>query len=592
MKNIKYAILSLALALYATTGNANPTVQSPDVSEESLDPLLEVYPAETKAEAEKPAEDKEILDKAINEVFQEPKEPEEQKNAETKTTIEIDSSKLDDIAEAPAEAPEIDESAEPVALHEEPVKAPEAAVVETNPEIKAEAPVETKAEAKPEPKAEPKAEEKAEVPATPAATEAEAEPVKAETPAKAEKMPVAPEKVVAKKAPAKAKQVKKINFPRQTPKSLREDYLQPGFDGYSGAPAPITTPVITPVTVPAPSNEGLPENTRPIDENRLPTPTPVTAPAIIAPATDNSEYLPIPQQQVSSEKSELDDIQDLPSKKKLLKVKNDVNIDKGSFIDPFAAVNSNQPSGQDQEDPAPIDDLASDNQQDLAEALAVSEVSPKNAPAPENFYLEDTSLKVEVKDAPTDTIGIMKNAYEALQVGQYESAIKYYDDVLAIAPNNRKALFGIATAYHMSKDYEKAKEAYLKIIKIDPDYWPAVNNYIILVTEEDPAKSIPRLEELYSRNPSFAAIPAQLGNLYYKSNNIERSVDYYVAAIKLEPKNIEYRYNLAVILEKSGRNNEAAQLYRSLLDDAAKGQKLPENPVIIKERYDHLLANN
>ena len=143
----------------------------------------------------------------------------------------------------------------------------------------------------------------------------------------------------------------------------------------------------------------------------------------------------------------------------------------------------------------------------------------------------------------------------------------------------------------MSKDYEKAKETYLKIINLDPKFTPAVNNYIILVTEENPEKSIPRLEDLYSKNPTFSAIPAQLGSLYYKKGDVQKSVEYYTTAVKLEPRNIEYRYNLALILEKTSRKKEAATLYRTLLEDAAQGQKLPENPNAIKDRYDQLISS-
>jgi tetratricopeptide (TPR) repeat protein len=650
VKNVKYIILGLLLASStAITAHAkDPSIPELEISddssldEKSLDPLLEVSaPGETAKTADQNAiaapnallsgntaetgEKKKILDKAIKEVFEEPKKDEaaapakvEEKAAEKapEATSEFDSVEVTATgsAEKPksTEAPKIDEAADPLSIDNsvedlelpEDMKEPDTKpadaksaekAIEIKPvektAVKDEAvkPIESAVPALPvtEPVTiTPKKEEKAEV------KPAEKTEIKKEIKVK-EKATVAPDKF--KLAKPKAKVKKKLALPKATPKSLREDYLQPRA---SVAPVynnivPIT-PVATPVNFPAGTKPiqdiGAPQNTVPI------VPTTSSNPAKKAPAS---------LKQSSIEKDELDAIQEFPSKKKALAVKSDINIDRGGFADPFIGKGNSPQTAADE----PIDALAeasytkednaaADNGSSEAPVVDFSDTSEdinalqgsNPASKPQSFYMQDAGLEMEVKDAPKNSVNVMKNAYEALQVGQYESAIKYYNEALEQNPNNKKALFGVATAYHMSKDYEKAKEAYLKIINMDPNYWPAVNNYIILVTEENPEKSIGRLEELYTRNPDFAAIPAQLGNLYYKKGNAQKAVEYYVSAVRLDPKNVEYRYNLALILEKTSRKEDAAQLYRSLLDDAAQGTKLPENPITIKDRYDQLIS--
>ncbi len=562
-------------------------------------------------------EDKQILDKAIKEVFE---EPQAEKVAEPKK----EEAKIEEVkqeekpAASPAIAPEDDLG---VTLTVE-GSAPEAEA----PAI----PVEpAKAEEKPAtaPIAEQKIEEKKEE--APVTTETE----KTVEVKKEEAAQVAPEKFLAE--PKQVAPVPEAVIPAESPKSVRESY-ESNFDT-AATPTVVSTPKavkkqvvrkkVTPSSalpsgiyllndavpnapkVNVPVHVQQPVNTKPKSEKvkKLPNSMKHSAPVNVSPSTEVEEplvetpfvsqprQLPDSMKQGSIESDDLDLVNYIPSKKKKLKIKEDIVIDRGDFSNPF-------PDAATEEEPTEAlaettiskkKDTTSD--ESGAPVVDFSDTEPADFPEKSNeqsnnFYMMDAGLQVEVKDAPKNSGGAMKNAYDALQVGQYESAINYYNDALQIAPNNRKALFGLATAYHMNKQYTQAREYYLKLIKLDPDYWPAVNNYIIMVTEENPEKSIEKLEDLYSRNPTFAGIPAQIGSLYFKKGNLKRSAEYYTNAVKLEPTNIDYRYNLAVILEKAGNYNDAATIYGTLLEDASKGAKLPEDPSSIKDRFDDLIS--
>ncbi len=197
---------------------------------------------------------------------------------------------------------------------------------------------------------------------------------------------------------------------------------------------------------------------------------------------------------------------------------------------------------------------------------------------------------MQVKAPNASLIKTRQDAYEALNMGMYESSISYYKKLLKNNPRDRSALFGLATSYHKSGQYFNAKKAYLELINMDDKFYPAVSNYIILVTEENADDPIPKLVELWKKNPSFSAIPAQIANLYYKENKLDKAIEYYFQAVNLEPDNIEYKYNLAVILEKLGEAKLAAKYYKNLLDEAAKGKSLPENPLTIRDRFFMLMS--
>lgn len=392
---------------------------------------------------------------------------------------------------------------------------------------------------------------------------------------------VEPAKIVPDKkivSDATHKKVRKITVPKQTPKSLRQDYVQPNFD-YPNQQQMPPQPRIAP--------EGYPPGTYPVNKNDQ----------------GNKEDLADSAVPVDND-IKLDDefamLKELPSPKKVLDIKNDITIDKSHFVDPFSSQSTEKKNSDEGDSSESLSDLDTNSNAPTSTGVedidgdTISTKTDTNVESEvgksKNFYQQEKGLKVEVKDTPIDTLDISKNAYEALRVGQYESAIKYYQQVLEYNPENIKAIFGIATAYQLIKDYENAKEQYLKIIKIDQNFTAAINNYIILVANEDPEKSVKKLQELYRYNPGYPAIPAQLGSIYFKQGDLRKSAELYFAALKLAPENIDYKYNLAVILDNSNEYSDAANFYKMLLDEAAKGEKLPADVNLIRDRFFEMVS--
>ena len=55
--------------------------------------------------------------------------------------------------------------------------------------------------------------------------------------------------------------------------------------------------------------------------------------------------------------------------------------------------------------------------------------------------------------------------------------------VLSKNPNNTSALMTLALVYEQMKDYPKARDAYEKLLSIQPNFVPALNNLAYLYTE-------------------------------------------------------------------------------------------------------------
>jgi Flp pilus assembly protein TadD len=186
----------------------------------------------------------------------------------------------------------------------------------------------------------------------------------------------------------------------------------------------------------------------------------------------------------------------------------------------------------------------------------------------------------------------LDKAYNALVNGNTEVAVRTYRDVLANEPNNKFALFGLATTYHKLDMLDKARPLYGRLLEIDPYNKEALNNFLALVGEEAPESAIMYLEQLKSQNNDFSPIYAQLAQLYAKSGNMPLAIENMQEASMISPENLVYKYNLAVLYDKAKQKDRAIILYRQLMKAGLDGADLPANLSDIQKRLTFLSSNN
>lgn len=193
---------------------------------------------------------------------------------------------------------------------------------------------------------------------------------------------------------------------------------------------------------------------------------------------------------------------------------------------------------------------------------------------------------ITVTKAPPDTKNTLEDAYQALLLGHIETAVHIYKEILEREPNNRLAMFGYATSYHKNKQHDQALEAYEKVLEKYPDYTEAFNNFLILLGDEYPEQAIAELKELEVQNPKYAPIQAQLGVLYRKIGNKNRSVYHLKKAATISPRNIQYKYNLAVALDEIGKSRDAMIIYKQLIKaDTSIDNELGERVAYLESIY-------
>ncbi len=199
---------------------------------------------------------------------------------------------------------------------------------------------------------------------------------------------------------------------------------------------------------------------------------------------------------------------------------------------------------------------------------------------------------VSVSNVNDTLINYLEQGFKALNTGQYEGAVALYKSALLKDPRNRDAMFGIATAYQKGGQKTQARNAYSALLAAYPAYEPGLNNLLVMASNESPKDALKELDALGARNPNFAAVYAQKAAIYGKMGDNISAKRNLVKALSLEPGNIVYRYNLAILVDKMGEIDVATKLYGQLLDQSAKGIALPVERSEISDRLTYIAAQH
>jgi Flp pilus assembly protein TadD len=200
-------------------------------------------------------------------------------------------------------------------------------------------------------------------------------------------------------------------------------------------------------------------------------------------------------------------------------------------------------------------------------------------------------IQISLKRPKADITRMLESAYDNLIEGNQENAIALYKQVLSVDPKNKLALFGLATTYHRAGQLQVARSLYGQLLAIDPHNVEGLNNYLVLLADEDPKDALIELNKLQKNHPGLSVIPAQMGIIYEKTGNYDMAAQKMDEAINLTPENLKYRYDMAVILDKKGDWPDAALLYKQLLTASARGEKIAANPEAIQQRLTFILTN-
>ena len=185
---------------------------------------------------------------------------------------------------------------------------------------------------------------------------------------------------------------------------------------------------------------------------------------------------------------------------------------------------------------------------------------------------------------------LLQSAYQALQMGQIETAQDLYEQVHRLDPSNVNAALALAVLYQKEDALQEARDLYNDILSNSPDQTTALYNFLVLLGRENPDKAIDEFNKLQQIRPKDSVIPAQIAMIYAEQKQYPIATKYLRRALSIAPSNTSYMYNLALLLERQGETRQAEQIYMQLVDAYRRGESLPIAVTKINARLGRIIA--
>ncbi len=200
--------------------------------------------------------------------------------------------------------------------------------------------------------------------------------------------------------------------------------------------------------------------------------------------------------------------------------------------------------------------------------------SAKNNQSSDNLpstKIDESQFSVIVADSKKNNLNLREKeqlAYNSSLVGQYEVSVELYGQVIKAEPKNQYAKFALATVYQKIKQNRQAKEIYYELLKDGSDRQDEIiANLLDILIEDAPNDATYLLSRLAAQNPDSPSLMAYSAMAFEKSKKYDQAILMLEKAVTLDPFNVEYKYNLAVIYDKTENFQKASELYSQVVKD-------------------------
>jgi Flp pilus assembly protein TadD len=156
----------------------------------------------------------------------------------------------------------------------------------------------------------------------------------------------------------------------------------------------------------------------------------------------------------------------------------------------------------------------------------------------------------------------------AYQKADYKKAARYFKAASEFMPGDTTGLLYLGVAAQQAQDFVTAKDAYNKLISVGYKKQDIYSNliYIARNVDKDENKALELIREAKTLFPQEKSFAQEELNILIATNKIDEAKQSLVEAIKREPNNANYYYNLGFMYDQTKEVDKAIENYNKAIE--------------------------
>lgn len=150
--------------------------------------------------------------------------------------------------------------------------------------------------------------------------------------------------------------------------------------------------------------------------------------------------------------------------------------------------------------------------------------------------------------------------------GAVSEAIQLLSNELDKTPNDLKMHFQIANLYLNQKNYAKAEEHYLILLKESPRDPVILNNLAMLYYQQNSPKALELAKQAYTISPDSAAIADTYGVVLFRQERYREALETLQKAVELAPDAKDIQFHLAKAQQANGNKQAAIVILEKIVN--------------------------
>lgn len=136
---------------------------------------------------------------------------------------------------------------------------------------------------------------------------------------------------------------------------------------------------------------------------------------------------------------------------------------------------------------------------------------------------------------------LLEQGITQAEANKLSQAATTFEDVLAVSPTNKYALYNLGVIQQDRHDPSGAVARYDQALKADATYTPAMYNKALILEASDPNQSVALYQRIVQLNPRASTAYLRMAIVYARQRKLSQAKQAHAKAIALDPSLANYR---------------------------------------------------